>query len=73
MSNDTKALIIVVAASLAACAAVVFGLAKLKEAKCHRQWADSGIPVQWGWIQGCRIDPQATGRWIPADVYREVP
>lgn len=47
-----------------------YAIRKLQEAACYRQWQDHDIPVQWGLLQGCRIDPQANGGWIPAESYR---
>lgn len=39
-------------------------------ASCKSRWSDSGFPVTWGPIQGCKVQTPS-GRWLPEDRVRE--
>jgi len=41
------------------------------KARCTQTWSESGMPVKWGLMSGCRVQ-QKDGTWIPAESYRVV-
>lgn len=45
--------------------------AYLGKVGCHSQWEDSGMPVKWAVMAGCRVQ-LPDGTWIPADHYRAI-
>ena len=55
------------------CAVTAFTLVKLDERGCKASWERSGFPVRYGWPEGCQIDPDKDGRWIPTSAYRAIP
>lgn len=38
---------------------------------CERRWAGSGLAVEWGIVEGCRV-LMPSGRWMPDDRVRDV-
>lgn len=55
------------------CSVAGFASIKLTEKRCLASWERSGFPVRYGWPEGCQIDPDKDGRWIPASAYRAIP
>jgi hypothetical protein len=39
---------------------------------CHAKWRDSGMPVDFGLMSGCRISEDGGKTWIPEERWRQV-
>jgi hypothetical protein len=44
---------------------------KLTQYSCFAAWEDSGMPVKYSFMGGCKIQ-LPDGKWIPEDRYREI-
>jgi hypothetical protein len=52
--------------------AIVVGIGMgINNVKCKGRWGDSGLPVSWGPVQGCKVQ-LPDGRWLPEDRIREI-
>ncbi len=47
---------------------MIFGFAKLSEAKCNAQTESIGFPHRWSFLGDCQIEV-TDGQWIPLESY----
>lgn len=66
-----KTLITGLIAPLIAIALILAGVNKLSQYSCFASWEDSGMPVKYSFMGGCKIQ-LTDGKWIPEDRYREI-